>query len=137
MVISAQIAFLVAAAVHAGSQLTVTELVYPALASVGEQDWSRAHVLHSNRILPLVGVIYIYLAGATIWLLAADPGGWTWAGAMLAFLVAAVTAAGAAPLHGKLTEPDQRLITQLLTVDRWRAVLAMALLGCAIAGVAT
>lgn len=129
---TAQTAFLVAAAVHAGFQLTVTVLVYPALARVHASDWPREHDLHSRRIVPLVGVVYVLLAVTTIWLLTVDRGGWTWAGSWCASAVAAVTAFGAAPLHGKLTDRDEPLMARLLVVDRWRAGLALVLLGCAV-----
>ncbi len=129
---AARIFFLVAASLHAGFQLTVTVLVYPALARVQEQDWSREHALHSARIVPLVGVIYVFLAGSTVWLLASDREGWTWVAAVGALLVAAVTAFGAAPLHGKLTNRDPVLLDRLLRVDRLRAVLAVLLMGIAI-----
>lgn len=133
---AAQSTFLVASAVHAGFQLTVTALVYPALSRVREQDWHGEHERHSRRIVPLVGIVYVFLAGSTIWLLAVDRGGWAWGGAVSAFLVAAVTAFSAAPLHGKLTDRDPEFIRRLLIVDRSRAGLALVLLGCAIGVVA-
>lgn len=133
---AAQTTFLVAAAVHAGFQLTVTVLVYPALSRVGAQDWQREHQLHSNRIVPLVGVVYVLLAGATVWLLTETRSGWTWASAVASFLVAAITALGAAPLHGKLRDRDPELIRRLMVVDRCRAALALVLLACAIGVVA-
>ena len=135
MTITAPVAFLAATALHAGFQATVSTLVYPALARVPADRWSAEHDRHSRRITPLVGVVYVLLAGCTGWLLAVDRGPWTYAGAVLALAVALVTGAGAAPVHGRLTGPDPELVARLLRIDRVRAVLAVVLLicGCGVA----
>ncbi len=52
------VALLVATAVHAGFQLTVSRLVYPALAAVAPAAWEPTHAAHSRRITPLVGLVY-------------------------------------------------------------------------------
>ncbi|MBO1756290.1 hypothetical protein [Allobranchiibius sp. CTAmp26] len=123
--------FLAATALHAGFQATVTALVYPALARVPADRWTVEHDRHSRSITPLVGVVYLALAGATVWILAADRGPWSYAGAVLALGVALVTGLGAAPLHGRLASPDPVLTRRLLRVDRVRAGLAVLLLICA------
>ena len=45
-------------ALHAGFQLTVTLVVYPALADVQPNLWAAAHARHSRRITPLVALVY-------------------------------------------------------------------------------
>lgn len=90
-------AFLVATAAHAGFQLTVTALVYPALVRVGPEGWQQAHTRHSRAILPLVVLVY---------------------GALL------VTATASAPTHRRLVTPEPHLLRRLLVVDRVRAGLA-------------
>lgn len=122
--------FLAATALHAGFQATITVLVYPALARIPADRWAVEHDRHGQRITPLVGVVYLALAGATVWVLVADRGLWTYAGAVVALAVAVVTAVGAAPLHGRLSHADPALIARLLRVDRVRAVLAVVLLIC-------
>ncbi|UIJ35629.1 hypothetical protein [Allobranchiibius sp. GilTou73] len=124
-------AFLAATALHAGFQATVTVLVYPALARIPTDRWAVEHDRHSRRITPLVGVVYLALAGATVWMLVADRGPWTYAGALLALAVAVVTGVGAAPVHGRLSRADPVLIARLLVIDRVRAVLGVLLLACA------
>jgi len=66
-------AFTVAAAIHAGFQVTVTGVVYPALADVPDDDWSRAHARHSTRIGRVVAVVYPLVLAASVWLLVAEP----------------------------------------------------------------
>ena len=51
-------AFALAAALHAGFQVTVTVLVYPALAGRSAAEWSAAHTRHSRAITPVVAVVY-------------------------------------------------------------------------------
>jgi hypothetical protein len=124
------VAFLAAAAAHAGFQLTVTLLVYPALGRVGPEGWLEAHRRHSRSIVPLVGVLYAALAVTSAPYLVhhLDVVGWLgFAGAWGAMLT---TATLAAPLHGRLSAPDPRLWSRLVVVDRWRTGLAcLALAG--------
>lgn len=84
----ALLALVVATAVHAGFQLTVTTVVYPALARVDTDRWSTAHDAHSRSIVPVVAVTYLSLAGACLWAVLAVPSSaWVWtvgAGAALA-----------------------------------------------------
>lgn len=126
---------LTATALHAGFQATVTVLVYPALSRVGSADWGREHQEHSRRIVPLVGVVYGFLAVAclgALLTLPASPGLWV---ALLGTLVAVlVTAFGAAPTHGRLADgPAPALVGRLLVLDRWRLAGALVALGGALA----
>ncbi|HET8765795.1 MAG TPA: FMN-binding negative transcriptional regulator, partial [Pedococcus sp.] len=70
---TAAAALLGAAGLHAGFQLTVTTLVYPALARVDASRWAEAHDRHSRAITPLVGVVYLLLLAAGAWALATLP----------------------------------------------------------------
>ncbi|XAS75275.1 hypothetical protein V3G39_11430 [Dermatophilaceae bacterium Sec6.4] len=133
---AAAVTFLIAAALHAGFQLTVTVLVYPALSRIPPERWPDAHARHSRGIVPLVGVVYVLLAVSVCWMLLADRSGWTYAGAVLAAAVASVTAFGAAPIHGRLSERDDALVRRLLQIDTVRAVLAVLLLGVALGAAA-
>jgi hypothetical protein len=121
---------LAAAALHAGFQLTVTLVTYPALVVVPAGHWREAHARHSRAIAPLVALVYgaalVCCLGATL----SAPSWGTWvadAGTLLAF---AVTATAAAPTHGRLgAGPEPVLLRRLLVVDRVRsagAVLALA-----------
>ena len=126
------------AALHLGFQLTVTLVVYPALAGVRADDWETAHAAHSRRISVVVALAYLPLLGVGLWALAAGPrdaGVWVAAaGAALAFLT---TAAVAAPTHGRLgggrTDP---LVRRLLAADRVRLLgAALCLVGALVAAV--
>ena len=131
---------LLTAGVHAGFQLTVTGVVYPALAAVPAADWHRRHAEHSRRITPLVGVVYLPLGLATAAALLHRRDLPTLVSAAASGSVVALTAAGAAPLHRRLAAgPDPVLVGRLLRVDRWRAVGACvaALAAAAAAAVPT
>ncbi len=129
---------LAASALHAGFQLTVTVLVYPALVRVPADRWTDAHTRHSRAIVPLVALAYgaalAACAGATVH--AFGPGVLT---ADVGTLVAVVvTATLAAPTHARLTAgPDPALLRRLLRVDRVRCAAAVvALAGALVALVA-
>ena len=130
------LAQLAATALHAGFQLTVTLVVYPALAAVPSSGWQVAHDAHSRRITPLVGVAYVAAlvacTGAAVG--TRSPGSLVALGATLAAV--AVTAAAAAPTHGRLGRQgrDDALVARLLRADRWRCAAALvALAGAAAA----
>ncbi len=122
---SAEVGFALAAALHAGFQLTVTVLVYPALASRDAAEWGAAHARHSRGITPLVGVVYLALvvAGAALVVAGPDAVGWVALAASAAAL--AITATLAAPLHGRLDSRDDARVARLLVVDRWRCAAAV------------
>jgi hypothetical protein len=134
----ASVALVGAAALHLGFQLSVTLLVYPALARVPAPDWAAAHAAHSRAITPLVVVVYGALVLACGWALVARwPDAWTLvavAGAGLSFLATALVAA---PTHGRLAAGrDEGLIRRLLAADRVRAVGALVCCAAAVAAVA-
>jgi hypothetical protein len=125
---TAGVALLAASTLHLGFQLTVTVLVYPALARVPADDWSTAHDAHSRAIVPLVVLTYAALLTTAAWSLATSPRS---AGLLLAVLgivvTFATTAVAAAPTHARLgregrTDPA---IHRLLRADRVRAAGAV------------
>ncbi|WP_341925600.1 hypothetical protein [Nocardioides psychrotolerans] len=130
---TAGVAFALAAALHAGFQLTVTVLVYPVLARVPASSWSDAHARHSRLIVPLVGLTYAGLVAAGAWLLASSPGPLGLAAVLAAAGSVVVTAVAAAPTHGRLVTPDPALLRRLLVVDRLRGLFAVLALVLAVA----
>jgi hypothetical protein len=128
---SATLALLAAAMLHLGFQLTVSSVVYPALADEPETRWREAHDGHSRRITPVVVVVYGALAAACGWALFTGPGLWTAVAIGAAAVAALLTAFGAAPAHGRLGRGWSRpLLTRLLLIDRARAAAAVV---CAVA----
>ncbi|MEV4349859.1 hypothetical protein AB0J83_35830 [Actinoplanes sp. NPDC049596] len=123
--VSAETALLAAAAVHLGFQVTVTAVVYPALARTPPEQWIPAHRAHSRAITPVVVVVYGALLVTGGWALWSAPGGWTWvavAGTAVAFLVTALVAA---PAHGRLGRGrDPVVLRRLLRADRVRTLAA-------------
>ena len=129
----ASVALLAAAAVHLGFQLTVTLVVYPALALA--PDWDRAHAAHTRSITPVVVIVYGGLVIATGWALIAtwlDP--WVLLAAAGAGAALVSTALVAGPTHGRLAGGrDPALLRRLVVADRVRT--AGALVCCASAAV--
>lgn len=123
-----------ATALHAGFQVTVTVLVYPRLAETSAADWRRVHGRHSRRITPLVAVVYAAVLAACAAALA-DPGPADVAAVAASAVALGTTATLAAPLHGRLTERDDRLVARLLRADRVRAVASVLALVAAVAAV--
>ena len=127
-----RLALLAATAVHAGFQVTVTMLVYPALARVPAGGWAVAHAAHSRAITPLVVLVYGSLAAAGGWALLSGPDGWTLTALAASTVAVLVTAAVAAPAHGRLGRGhDPALIRRLLRADRIRAAAAVAAVAAA------
>jgi hypothetical protein len=127
-------ALLVAAtAVHAGFQLTVTWLVYPALGDLAAAPWSSSHATHSRRIVPLVGLVYLAVVVTVAGSLVVAPDVAHLVAAAASAVVFVLTAGFAAPLHGRLgPEREPRLFRRLLAVDRWRSVFALVALSAAV-----
>ncbi|MFC5009758.1 hypothetical protein [Nocardioides plantarum] len=114
------IAFALVAAAHAGFQVTVTTLVYPALVEVGPAAWDTAHARHSRRIVPLVALLYAGLVGSGGVLVLDGPDVLGWVGLVATAGALATTAVAAAPLHGRLRADTDDLRHRLLLVDRLR-----------------
>jgi hypothetical protein len=122
------------AAVHLGFQATVTAVVYPALAEVPDTGWAEAHRRHSNRISLLVVPLYLGVAAVCVLTLVQGPRDPATGVALGAEgLVLLITAALAAPTHGRLgatTGSRQELLRRLRVIDLAR------LLGAAVGTVA-
>ncbi|MGB3763084.1 MAG: hypothetical protein WA966_07665 [Ornithinimicrobium sp.] len=129
----------VATAWHAGFQLTVTSVVYPALVAVPHQDWRRAHTAHGRAITPVVVLTYGALLTALTWSLwsqPSDPAVWVCAGG--AALSMSATAFAAAPTHRELARRrDPRLLRRLIVSDRVRAVGAGVAFAAGVVALAT
>lgn len=124
-----------ATALHAGFQLVVTVLVYPALAEVPSASWTRAHAAHSRRITPVVGVVYAGLIAAGTVAVLDDPSPAQLLAVAASVVALAVTAAVAAPAHGRLGEPrNPDVLRRLVRADRFRCVAALAAAAAAMAG---
>ena len=111
---------LVVAALHAGFQLTVDVVVYPALSDVADDRWAAAHRAHTGRITPLVALVYPALVATVLWVALLHPGRTgTWVAVAGAAVALAATAFVAAPVHGRLaTVPTAERATLLRTLAR-------------------
>lgn len=119
----------VATAVHLGFQVTVTLIVYPALAATPASTWATAHAAHSRRIAPLVVVLYAALLASVAAALLERPDLGVIVSAVAVALTFGLTAAGAGPLHVRLRGArDDALLRRLLWVDRVRTLAALAAL---------
>ncbi len=123
-------ALLAVSAFHAGFQVVVSTVAYPALADVPADRWGTAHDLHSRRIVRVVAVLYPVVVGACAWAMVAGPVTGASVVAVVANLTAvAVTAGVAAPTHGRLgQEHSTHLIDRLLVSDRIRTAAALVAL---------
>lgn len=130
-----EVALLAATGVHLGFQVTVSALAYPALAAVPRSRWAGAHDAHSRRIVPLVVGVYAAVLVTCVGTLLSGPS-YAVGVAVLGNAVAlGLTAAVAAPLHGRLGRGwDAALVRRLLVVDRGRTAAAtVALVGAVVA----
>lgn len=126
---------LAATTLHLGFQLTVTTVVYPALASVDSQRWVASHEAHGKAITPVVALTYgLLLVACAISLVTMPTALGAWLAASGAALAMGSTAFVAAPTHGKLTAgPEPFLIRRLLMADRVRLLGALTAVGGAVA----
>ena len=128
------VALVAATSLHAGFQLTVTLLVYPALARVAPEAFVEAHGRHSRAIVPLVGLVDAVVVGTALGAVVTDTGSvLAWLTAVASAGALLVTALRAAPLHGRLGRlgrlgrqgPEPGLLRSLLAADRLRTLLAL------------
>lgn len=133
-------ALLLVAGVHAGFQLVVTVVVYPALAEVPRERWEPAHRAHSRRIAILVVPLYAaILAVSAVELTRGPDGPAAWCALAAQGAAMAITATLAAPAHGRLgaSNGDVHQMRRLLRVDRLRCAAAVTgLLAAAISSAA-
>ena len=124
--VTSETALLLATAVHAGFQLTVTLVVYPALARVSPAQWKETHDAHTRAITPLVVVVYGLLVLAGVWAVIDGPDAWTLVALASAAVALLVTGSSAGPTHRRLgAGHDPGRIRGLLRADRIRAVAAV------------
>ena len=73
-------------------------------------------------------MLYGALLAASAWLASEGPGLPGWSALALVLLTMVVTAVGAAPLHGRLADPEHRTsrVARLLRADQLRCALAVA-----------
>ena len=129
--------FLGATALHLGFQLTVTLVVYPALARA--ESWDRAHAAHTRTITPLVVAVYAALVGSSGWVLfEREVDGWTAVAIAAAGLSLLASALVAGPAHGRLSSGrDPKLLRRLRVADLVRTVAALAAVVAALVGATT
>lgn len=129
-----------ATALHAGFQLAVTVLVYPALAAVPSESWCDRHAAHSRRITPLVAVVYAGLVAACAGVLLDEPSAVQALSVVASGVSLGITATVAAPAHRLLgRSADPGVLRRLIVADRVRCsaavvAAALALLGATAAG---
>ncbi len=123
---TASVLLVAATALHAGFQLVVTLIVYPALAATPAERWPSTHAAHVHRIVPVVGLVYgsVLVAGAVAIL--SGPGVAQGVAVAASGTAVVVTAAVAAPAHSRLGRGlDERVIRRLLAADRVRLACAL------------
>lgn len=128
------LALALATALHAGFQLVVTFVVYPAFTGVRDEDWTTHHANHTRRVLPVVAVVYGVLAASCLWVLVTGPAGIaTWTALMACAGAALATATVAAPAHGRMTDVRRPRDVRLLVIgDRFRLAAALVALVAAV-----
>jgi hypothetical protein len=132
----AALALVVATCLHAGFQVVVTFLVYPAFRGIPEAHWTHFHRDHTRRITWIVVVTYALVLGASTWVLASGPrNAGTVTAVCLCALAVLTTAVVAAPTHGRLSvRRDARDLERLVRADRVRAAAAVLAAGAAVLG---
>ncbi len=130
----AVVALAVVGAAHAAFQLTVSVVVYPALASVGADQFAVAHDAHSRRIVLLVVPLYAALVVVCGWAVATDSRPLVLAAVAAHGLALLTTALVAAPTHGRLgtSGPTPSLLRRLAVSDAVRSVAAVVGLALAL-----
>lgn len=120
------LALVAATWLHAGFQLVVTTLVYPAFFHVSEQDWPAFHDRHSRRILGVVLLVYGSVTASAVWVLAQGEPDFALNISLVAGAVAILVTAGvAAPAHRRLaSRRDFRELSLLLAWDKVRCAAA-------------
>ena len=138
--VTATEALLAVSALHAGFQLVVSVVVYPALADVPPERWGPSHAAHSRRITWVVAPLYAAVAAVCVWVLVTGPVDAATAVALAGHALAAgTTALVAAPTHGRLGRDGKQreLLRRLLLGDRVRTLGAVTALVASLVAVAS
>lgn len=122
----ADAALAAASALHAGFQLAVTTVVYPAFAEIPLESWPAHHAAHSRRVVVPVALVYgvvLITCGVAV---VAGPGPLAWTAVIANAVAGLTTAAVAAPAHAQLSSNrDPFALHRLIAADRVRTVCAM------------
>ena len=124
-----------ATALHAGFQLVVTGLAYPAFAEVPADGWAVRHGRHTRRVTWLVVPVYgaVVVTSGLVGLVPADgPSGWQVAALVATAAALLTTALVAGPAHHRLAAGrDPGVLRRLLRADRVRCAAACLAAVCA------
>lgn len=120
-------ALVAASGLHAGFQVTVSAVVYPALVRTDPSIWASAHNAHSRSIVGVVAVVYALVMGTNVWALVTNEDNvFVWLTALGSALAIGTTAFVAGPTHARLdANPDPDLIRTLMRSDKVRAAGAV------------
>lgn len=122
----ADVGLVAATALHAGFQLVVTVLVYPAFRTVPVELWAGHHGRHTSRVTWLVVPVYGLLALAGVATMRSGPDAWQLVALGLLAGCVVVTATVAGPAHSRLAAGrDPVVLARLLVADRLRCVAAV------------
>ena len=129
---AAEVWLVAVTALHAGFQLVVTGLVYPALAEVPADAWTTHHGRHTRRVARLVVPTYGVLVVTGGLVLAGGASGWQVAALTAMTTALLTTALVAAPAHRRLgSGRDGVVLRRLLRADRVRCAAALLAAVCA------
>ena len=122
----ADVGLVAASALHAGFQLVMTVLVYPAFRTVPVELWAAHHGRHTRRVTWLVVPVYGLLALAGQATLRSGADAWQLVALGLLVGCVVVTATVAGPAHSRLAASrDPAALARLLVADRLRCVAAV------------
>jgi hypothetical protein len=122
----ADVGLVAASALHAGFQLVVTVLVYPAFRTVPVELWAAQHGRHTRRVIWLAVPVYGLLALAGLVTLRAGADAWQLVALALLAGCVVVTATVAGPAHNRLAAGrDPAVLARLLVADRLRCAAAV------------
>ena len=129
---AADVLLVAATSLHAGFQLVVTGLVYPAFPEASADGWAVHHARHTRRITRLVVPVYGAVVVASGLVLANGPSGWQAAALVATATALLTTALVAGPAHRRLAAGrDPGVLQRLLGADRVRCAAAVLAAVCA------
>ena len=135
--VAADVLLVATTALHAGFQLVVTGLVYPAFAEVPADAWAAHHGRHTRRVTRLVVPVYGVVVVASALVLAHGPSPWQVAALVATGTALLTTALVAGPAHSRLASgPHGHVLQRLLRADRVRCAAACLAAVCATVAIA-